>query len=134
VAGAFLFLALIMGLASAVSSSNATVCVVEALIALECLYFGLRLVAMSALQISFETIGFRTKYFKRRAFDLKDIRSASEATRMFVYERVYPRLNMKSGEKVDLINFEESLSRRRLDVGSVASIVSLVNEAIRHEN
>jgi hypothetical protein len=129
-AGAFLFFALVLGLAAVENVSNTSALTFEILIALECLYFGARLLATSSLSISHDHVQFRTKHFKRRSIATREIESVSEASRVFVYQRVFPRLKLFSGESIDLINFEESQLRRRQDGGSVSSIVSLVKEAL----
>ncbi len=122
--------ALAIGSASAVSSANAAATTIGVLVALECLYFSCRLIAISSLYVSPESIEFRTKYFRRRQIQMEDIDSVVEASRVFIYQRTFPRLNLRSGGCIDLINFEEADSRRQVEGGSVRSIVTLVSEAL----
>lgn len=128
--GVFLIFALAIGSASAVSSANAAATIIGALVALECFYFSCRLIAMSSLNDSPESIEFRTKYFRRRQVPMEDIDSVVEASRVFIYQRTFPRLILRSGDCIDLINFEEADSRRQTEGGSVRSVVTLVSEAL----
>jgi|HubBroStandDraft_2_1064218.scaffolds.fasta_scaffold520973_2 hypothetical protein len=105
----------------------------EALIALECLAFGIRLFATSSIVVSAKMVQFRTRRLRKMTIPVSEIADAYEASRVLLYKRFFPRLELNSGQKFDLTVFEKSKKRSKSN-DSVRSIISLINEVRRSKN
>jgi hypothetical protein len=122
---------LIMAAVASLTISVPAALIVEAAIALECLVLGVRLFVTSSITISSRNVAYRTRRLTKKSISTADIASVDEASRTLLYNRVFPRIEMKSGTRVDLIVFEQSKARRHQGEGSVATIISRIDEALR---
>jgi hypothetical protein len=128
----FAALGIVLVFSASVTTSDPAAAVIELLIAIECIYFGLRLFVSSVITISQGQVRYRTRSFRIKIVRASDIAEASEGHRLLAYERVFPRIALKNGKYVDLISFELKQSKALETGNSVSKIVERINDQVRY--
>jgi hypothetical protein len=101
--------------------------VVTALGALILALIGVRLILTGSVRIDPETVAYRDKWLKRVELRRSDIRSVEMGRRILAYERAFPRLNLESGQSIDLVYFEQPVARANEPGSLVGRIIQALN-------
>ena len=112
------------------STSQIYVVIVSGLIVLESLYLGLRMIGTGSIKIESGTLQYRTRRLESRRIPLVAIRKADVGSRVMIYERSFPQIELTSGETINLTQFEEAGAQVNQGVGLVANIISTINDAL----
>ena len=112
------------------STSQIYVVIASGLIVLESLYLGLRMIGTSSIKIESGTLHYRTRRLESRRIPLVSIRKADVGSRVMIYERSFPQIELTSGETINLTQFEEAGAQVNQGVGLVANIISTINDAL----
>ena len=112
------------------STSQIYVVIASGLIVLESLYLGLRMIGTSSIKIESGTLQYRTRRLESRRIPLVAIRKADLGSRVMIYERRFPQIELTSGETINLTQFEEAGAQVNQGVGLVANIISTINDAL----
>jgi hypothetical protein len=101
--------------------------VVSALGALILAQIGFRLLLTGSVRIDTETVAYRNKWLRRVELRRTDIRSAEMGRRTLAYERAFPRVNLESGQSIDLVSFEQPVARANEPGSLVGRIIQVLS-------
>jgi hypothetical protein len=101
--------------------------VLTALGALIFALMGIRLLLTASVRIDTDTVAYRDKWLRRIELRRTDIRSVEMGRRTLAYQRAFPRVNLESGQSIDLVYFEQALARANEPGSSVGRIIQALN-------